>query len=116
MATPTPSAFPQADPADSDPADSNPSPHWVRSAVSAALCFLPMGIVALVYSLRCQRAIDAVRSGGSEREADIDRDSVMEQAAKASRLAYRWSTAAIIVGVGIYLLLITAFLLLGAFT
>ena len=105
MSNPTPSSLSQADSAIADP-----PPRLVRSALSAALFFLPLGIIALVYSLRCQRALDAARSGGS------DVGTELEQAAKASRLAYRWSTAAIIVGVGIYLLLITAFLLLGAFT
>ena len=110
MAKSTPSSLSQTVSGQTDSPDAGLSPRLVRSVVSAALFFLPLGIIALVYSLRCQRALDAARLGG------LDVGTELEQAAKASRLAYRWSTAAIIVGVGIYLLLITAFLLLGAFT
>lgn len=79
----------------------SPSPHLVRSAISAALFFLPLGIVALVYSFRCQKALDQ----GVDQVATIQ-----------ARRAYRWSTAAIVVGIVIYAMLILAFLLLGAFT
>lgn len=82
------------------------SPHLVRSAISAALFFLPLGIVAVVYSVRCHRALEG--APGS--------DPNTEGALKDSRLAYRWSTAAIVVGIVIYAVLALAFLLLGAFT
>lgn len=91
---------------------SAPSPHLVRSAISAALFFLPLGIIAVVYSLTCQQALDDSAAG----DQDLDQVALhLDRARRASRLAYRWSTAAIVVGIGLYVVLLTAFLLLGAF-
>jgi hypothetical protein len=77
------------------------SPHLLRSAISAAFFFLPLGIVAVVFSFRCQSALES----GNE-----------PAAATASRRAKQFSLAAFIVGILTYLFLITAFLMLGAFT
>lgn len=71
------------------------------SLAATALCFLPLGIVALVFGLKTNRANaegrhdDAVRSG---------------------RVARRWLVATVVVGVLVYLLLAAVLALLGAYS
>jgi hypothetical protein len=77
------------------------SPHLVRSAISAAFFFLPLGIVAVVFSFRCQTALESGNAAG---------------AVTSSLRAKQFSTAAFVVGILIYIFLIVAILSLGAFT
>lgn len=77
------------------------APHFVRSGVATALFFLPLGIVALFFSFKCQ---SAVNSGETS------------TAMRASRNARRFSLAAFIVGGLTYFVIVVAFLLLGAFS
>lgn len=77
------------------------SPHFVRSTVAAALFFLPLGIVALVFSSKCQSAVNAGQASAAMR---------------ASAISRRFSLAAFIIGGLIYLFLVAGFLLLGAFS
>jgi len=67
---------------------------------TTALCFLPLGLVAVVYGLR------AIRAG--ERGDDAF-------AQRSWRVARRWVVATILVGLAIDLFILAILLLLGAF-
>ena len=77
------------------------SPHFVRAAISAALFFLPLGVLALIFSVQCQNALQAGEQSAATRAAIRSR---------------RFSLAAFVVGGAIYVVLLAAFLLLGAFS
>lgn len=77
------------------------SPHFLRSAIATAFFFLPLGIVALIFSAKCQTALTAGETSAAMR---------------ASKVSRRWSLSAFIVGGLIYLGLLGGFLLLGAFS
>ncbi|MBU6244496.1 MAG: CD225/dispanin family protein [Actinomycetales bacterium] len=70
------------------------------SVVTMALCFLPLGVFAVVYSLR---AVAAMGRG------DLDR------ADRCWRVARRWVIWAIVVGLAVDLLIMAVLMLLGAF-
>lgn len=72
---------------------------WWAIATSA-LCFLPLGLVAVAYGLR------AIRAG--ERGDDAF-------AQRSWRVARRWVVATILVGLAIDLFILAILLLLGAF-
>ena len=67
---------------------------------TTALCFLPLGLVAVVYGLRAARA--------AERGDDA-------LAHRSWRVARRWVVAAILVGLAVDLFILAVLLLLGAF-
>lgn len=75
--------------------------HLGWAAAVTALCFLPLGLVAVVYSLRSSRALEA----GEE-----------PKARKAARVARRWILTTVIVGVIVDGGLLAVLLLLGAFS
>ena len=68
---------------------------------STALCFLPLGLIAVIYGLRTGRALAEDR---------------LDDARRSSRTARRWVVVTIIVGLLVDLLLVGAMLLLGAFS
>ena len=86
---------------DTPPDPSPPRDYLVWGLLATALCFLPMGIVALVYGFRVGRAV------GEGRDEDARRDS---------RRARRWLIATVVVGLVIYLVIAVVFALLGAFS
>lgn len=69
------------------------------SAIAAALCFLPLGVVAVIYGIRA----DAARGRGD-----------IAAARRSARVARRWFIATVIVGVILELAILVAFLGLGA--
>ena len=71
------------------------------SLAATVLCFLPVGVVALVYGIRTGNAAAAGRS---------------EDAARLSRSARRWLVATVVVGLALWLGLAGAVLLLGSFS
>lgn len=75
--------------------------HLGWAAAVTALCFLPLGLVAVVFSLRSARALDAGDEAGARRSA---------------RVARRWILATVIVGLIVDLGLLAVLLLLGAFS
>ncbi len=77
------------------------TPHFVRSAIATAFFFLPLGIVAIVFSVKCQSALNVGETS---------------TAMRASTMSRRFSLAAFIVGGLIYFGLFVGFLLLGAFS
>lgn len=77
------------------------APHFVRSAIATAFFFFPLGIVAIVFSVKCQSALNAGQTSAAMRASTISR---------------RFSLSAFIVGGLIYLGLFSGFLLLGAFS
>jgi hypothetical protein len=77
-----------------------PRTHLGWSIVATALFFLPLGIPALVQSLRAQQAY-----GSGEAELG----------GRRGRSARRWAVAAIIVGIIVDAVIIAILLLLGAF-
>ena len=78
-----------------------PRTHLGWAVAVTAVCFLPLGLVAVYYGLRTGRAL---REG---RDEDARRGSVT---------ARRWIIATVIVGLLTWLLLTAAVLLLGAFS
>lgn len=70
------------------------------AVATMALCFLPLGVFAAVYSVR---AVAAIGRGDSE------------QADRCWRVARRWVIWAIVVGLAVDLLIVAVLLLLGAF-
>jgi uncharacterized membrane protein YozB (DUF420 family) len=76
------------------------SPHMTRAVIATIFFFLPVGLFAVYFSVKAQSAI---------RGGDLVR------AARAARISTRFSLAAFILGVLIYLFLALAFLALGAF-
>ena len=75
--------------------------HLGWAAAVTALCFLPLGLIAVVYSLRSARALEA----GDE-----------PTARRSARVARRWILATVIVGLLVDLGLLAVLLLLGAFS
>jgi hypothetical protein len=69
------------------------------SLVAAVLCFLPLGLVAAWFGVRCQAAVQAGDLAAAER---------------ASGLARRWLIVTVSVGAAIYVVIGAALLLLGA--
>jgi hypothetical protein len=69
--------------------------------VTTVLCFLPLGLVALYYGFRTNRAMLEGRE---------------EDARRASATTRRWLIATIVIGLLTWLLLALAVLLLGAFS
>jgi len=74
---------------------------WLRCLIGAALFFLPTGAVALVY---CWSAMRAGEAGDAER------------AARRARAARIWAWVTFVLGVLVYIVIIGALLLLGAFS
>jgi len=90
----------------SPPAESQDPAHPPRaylgwSLAATVVCFLPLGLVALYYGFRTNRALVEERPG---------------DAAHDSRVARRWLVATIVVGVLVDLFLLTVFAMLGAFS
>jgi hypothetical protein len=75
--------------------------HLGWAVASAMLCFLPTGIVAVVYGLQTQKALARGRPDVAER---------------TSRVGRRWLIVTIVMGVALYLFLAAVFALLGAFS
>lgn len=73
--------------------------HLGWAVAVSALCFLPLGLVAVVYSLRAARAVEL---------GDADRGR------RLGRVAGRWILGTAVVGVLLDLLLLAVFALLGA--
>ena len=71
------------------------------SVIATAICFLPLGLIALWFGLRTMRAVDR----GDD-----------EAAAKSSRAARRWLIATACAGLFLNLLLVVIFGLMGAFS
>jgi hypothetical protein len=88
-----------------EPVAATPDPvihtHLGWAVASAMVCFLPVGLVAVFFSLRAHRAVEEGR---------------LEEAARTSRRARHWIVAAIVAGCAIYLLVGIVFALLGAFS
>jgi len=76
------------------------SAHTTRAVIATMFFFLPVGLLAVYFSVKAQSAI---RGGDSAR------------AARAARISTRFSLVAFILGGLIYLFLAMAFLALGAF-
>ncbi len=74
---------------------------WARSIIGTALFFLPTGAVALAL---CWSAMRALESGDAER------------AARRARAARVWSWVTFGIGTLLYVLIVGALLLLGAFS
>lgn len=70
------------------------------SIATTALCFLPLGLVAVYHSLRCASLIEA---------ADL------EGATRASARAKNWLIATVVIGLLVDLFILLVLLLLGAF-
>jgi hypothetical protein len=70
------------------------------SIAAAALCFLPLGLVAVYHSLRCASLIEASDLAG---------------AARASARARNWLIATVVIGLLVDLFILLVLLLLGAF-
>jgi hypothetical protein len=77
------------------------STHLGWAVASAMLCFLPLGVIAVLYAVSANRALGA---------------GDLELATRKARVAKRWVVVTIVVGVLLDLLLLGAFVLLGAFS
>lgn len=77
-----------------------PPTHLNAAIAVTVLCFLPLGVIAIVYALRTADAIS---------------DGDLELARQASRRARRWLRIAFVVGLAIWVFLLAIMLLLGAF-
>jgi len=75
--------------------------HLGWAVASAILCFLPLGLVAVVYAVLAHQSLALGDWATAERRA---------------RVARRWLVAAIVVGIVIDLVLAATFVLLGAFS
>jgi hypothetical protein len=75
--------------------------HLAWAVLFAMVCFLPTGIVAVLYALRTQRAVTEER---------------LDDARRSSRVGKRWLVLTFVVGILIYLFLGAVFALLGAFS
>lgn len=84
-----------------DPAEPAPRTYLAWALAATMLCFLPLGLVAVYYGLRVNRAV------GEGRLADARHDSV---------IARGWLWAAIVIGLLVWTFLAVAFALLGAFS
>ena len=93
-----------SDPSAPTPADAaTPAPRaylgWALAAT--VLCFLPLGLVALFFGFRTNRAIGEGRT---------------DDARRASRVTRRWLIATVVVGLLLYLVIAVVLALLGAFS
>jgi len=75
--------------------------HLGWAALVTAVCFLPLGIVAVAYSLASARALGA----GDE-----------ARARRRARVALRWIVVTVVVGLVVDVALVAVFALLGAFS
>jgi hypothetical protein len=99
--SPSQAAGPQDSSGPQDSAGNPPRTYLLWSVLAAALLFLPLGAVAVFFSLRTDLLL---------RRGDVAR------ARKSSRIAF-WSTiSTAVVGVLVYVALIGALLALGAFS
>ena len=94
MSDPSPPAESQAD-------QQPPRDHLGWALAATVLCFLPLGLVAIYFGLRSNRAV------AEGRLADAARDS---------RRTRRWLIATVVVGVLVWATLALSILLLGAFS
>ena len=88
-------------PAESHADQQPPRDHLGWALAATVLCFLPLGLVALYFGLRTNRAV------AEGRGADAARDS---------RWTRRWLLATVVVGVLVWAALALSVLLLGAFS
>ena len=88
-------------PAESVADDRPPRAYLGWGLAATVLCFLPLGLVALYYGFRTNRAVLEGR---------------LADAARESRVTRRWLVATIVVGILIYLVIAAALVLLGAFS
>ena len=91
---------------DAHPLSPDPAPptdrvrtHLAWAVLVSALCFLPIGLIAVVYGLRASRALTA---------GDPDR------ARRLGRVARRWIIVTVVMGVLLDAALIAVFAALGA--
>lgn len=94
MSDPSPPAESRAD-------QQPPRDHLGWALAATVLCFLPLGLVAVYFGLRTNRAVAEGR---------------MEDAGRDSRWTRRWLIATVVVGVLVWATLALAVLLLGAFS
>ena len=94
MSDPSPPAESRADPRP-------PRDHLAWALAATVLCFLPLGLVAVYFGLRTNRAL------AEGRIDDADRDS---------RRTRRWLIATLVVGLLVWATLTLSILLLGAFS
>ncbi len=88
-------------PAESSTGARPPRAYLGWSLVATIACFLPLGLIALYYGFRTNRAIVEGRP---------------DDAIRDSRVTRRWLLATAIVGVAVYLVIAAVFVLLGAFS
>ncbi len=88
-------------PAEAPAATTTPRAYLGWSLFATVACFLPVGLVAVFFGLRTNRAL---------------LDGRPADAARNSRRARRWLIATIVIGVLIYLVLGAGLVLLGAFS
>ena len=77
------------------------STHLGWAVASAMLCFLPLGLIAVLYAVSANKAVGA---------GDLDR------ARRKAKVAKRWLVITIVVGLVLDLFLLAGFVLLGAFS
>lgn len=94
MSDPSPPAESRAD-------QQPPRDHLGWALAATVLCFLPLGLVAVYFGLRANRAVAEGR---------------LEDAGRDSRRTRRWLIATVVVGVLVWAVLALAILLLGAFS
>jgi hypothetical protein len=87
-------------PAEASPA-TRPRSYLAWSVIAAIACFLPLGLVAVLYGIRTDRAV-------------LDGRPV--DAARLSRRARGWLIATVLLGVLVYAVLTAALVMLGAFS
>ena len=91
----------QSPPAESSASARPPRAYLGWTLFATIACFLPLGLVALYYGMRTNRAIVEGR---------------LDDASRDSRVTRRWLVATVVLGVVIYLLIGAALVLLGAFS
>jgi len=86
---------------DPDPRGRTVRTYLVWAVLVSVLCFLPLGLVAVVYGLQASRAVT---------------DGDLARARRRGRVARRWVIASLIVGILVDLVLAGVFALLGAYS